>query len=234
MAPRFRVEALDFTHDRSAFSSGSPALDRYLREQASQEVRKNVTRCFVAVSDSDGSLAGYYTLSAFGVDLTDIHTELTKKLPKYPVVPATLIGRLAVARAFQKMGLGKTLLFDAYRRVARSDIGVFAVLVEAKDDAAAAFYKSQGFVELPAKHGAYFCPSLQREGFSSKPSTSQRVDSSCRVNLSLTLQAEVAGQRAIRCPLIAGASCPAHRHPGGPKWSPSAMRAELAFLIGPF
>ncbi len=148
MAPRFRVEALDVSHDRAAFSSGSPALDRYLKLQASQDVRKDVTRCFVAVSASDGTLAGYYTLSAFSIDFPEIPAEFAKKLPKYPIVPATLIGRLAVAGAFQGIGLGKALLFDAYRRVVRSDIGAFAILVDAMDDTAAAFYKRQSFTEL--------------------------------------------------------------------------------------
>ena len=140
MTEQFRIEALSNDHDRSGFVSGSDTLDRYLREQASQDVKRRIASCFVAVSVSAGDLAGFYTLAATSVALNDLAPEVIKKLPRYPVVPAALLGRLAVARGHQGKGLGGVLLGDAILRVARAELGIFAMLVDAKDDAAQRFY----------------------------------------------------------------------------------------------
>lgn len=111
MEDRFRVEPLSGDHDRSRFLSGSDALDRYFREQASQDVKRRITACFVAVGVEQASggtkeVAGFYTLAAAGVALGAMAPEVTKKLPRYPVIPAALLGRLAVATGYQGKGLG--------------------------------------------------------------------------------------------------------------------------------
>ena len=98
MSETFRIEPLNDEHDRTGFMSGSAALDRYFQTQASQDVRRRIATCFVAVSYDSGQIAGYYTLSATSVALDTLSPQLTKKLPRYPVVPAALIGRLTVAR----------------------------------------------------------------------------------------------------------------------------------------
>lgn len=151
MAELFRVEPLTGTHDRSRFSSGSPPLDRYLREQASQDVKRRIATCFVAVSIETKELAGFYTLAATGVALSALASDVAKKLPRYPVVPAALVGRLAVDRNYQGKGLGGVLLGDALLRVARAELGVFAMLVDAKDEAAQRFYEHYGFTLLPGE-----------------------------------------------------------------------------------
>jgi ribosomal protein S18 acetylase RimI-like enzyme len=145
--PDFRLEALG-DHDRSAFSSSVVRLDRYLREQASQDVRRRVANCFVAVEVSSGRIAAYDTLAATGISLTDFPPARAKQLPRYPVVPAALIGRLAVDIGFRDRGLGHAMLGDAVRRAARSEAAIFAVLVDAKDDSAASFYRKHGFTPL--------------------------------------------------------------------------------------
>jgi GNAT superfamily N-acetyltransferase len=101
--------------------------------------------------------AGFYTLSAASVALSDLSPEIVRKLPRYPVVPAALLGRLAVARNCQGKGLGGVLLANAVLRAARSEMGVFAMLVDAKDEGAQRFYEHYGFTLL-AWHRTPFVP----------------------------------------------------------------------------
>jgi ribosomal protein S18 acetylase RimI-like enzyme len=147
----FRVEPLSGDHDRSEFRSGSDALDRYFREQASQDIKRRIATCFVAVGVTSGDLAGYYTLTATGVALNALPPETAKKLPRYPVVPAASLGRLAVASHYQRQGLGGILLADALMRAARAELGIFAMVVDAKDEAAQRFYEHYGFTPLPGE-----------------------------------------------------------------------------------
>jgi ribosomal protein S18 acetylase RimI-like enzyme len=154
----FRIEALAPEHDRAAFTCGSDALDRYLRERASQDIRRRTSACYVAVDDQISALAGYYTLAASSVALTDLSEPMAKKLPRYPLVPVARIGRLAVSTAFQKRQLGAALLWDAGQRAAQSGMGVFALVVDAKDQTAAAFYAHHGFVNFSADPLAFVLP----------------------------------------------------------------------------
>jgi len=151
VAESFRIEPLSGDHDRSKFLSGSDALDRYFREQASQDIKRRIAMCFVAVAAKAGGVAGYYTLTATSVALNALSPEITKKLPRYPVVPAVLLGRLAVTRDYQRQGLGGILLADALKRAARAELGVFAMVVDATDAAAQRFYEHYGFVLLPGE-----------------------------------------------------------------------------------
>jgi ribosomal protein S18 acetylase RimI-like enzyme len=156
---RFTVEPLQPRHQRSAFSCGVPALDIYLRQQASQDARRRVAVSFVLTPDGV-TIAGYYTLSQHAVSIGDLPETIAKKLPKYPLLPATLIGRLAVSTLFRGRGLGETLLYDALRRCLTGSIQLasIAVVVDAKDLAAAAFYRKHGFIDLPAKPSRLFLP----------------------------------------------------------------------------
>ena len=90
-------------------------------------------------------MAGNYTLAAGGVPLTDLPEALTKRLPRYPSVPVARVGRLAVDRAIHGQKLGGALLADAAVRATRSKVAVFALVVDAKDDPAEAFYRHHGF-----------------------------------------------------------------------------------------
>lgn len=150
MSPPFVTEALDKRHDRASFRSGSDALDRYFKERASQDVRRRVAACFVAVNDQ-GRIAGFYTLAAASVTLDALPDEIVKGLPRYSSVPAVLIGRLAVAIEQQGKGLGGALIADVVTRVDRLGIGAFAIIVDAKDERAAAFYAANGFLALPGE-----------------------------------------------------------------------------------
>lgn len=155
--PRFRVERLAADHDRSTFACGSQPLDRYLHEQASQDERRSVAACYVA-ADEHSKIAGYYTLAASSVDLTALPAGLRKKLPRYPTVPAVLMGRLAVSKDHQGIGLGAALLADAIDRWMRMDVAAYALLVDAKDDVAAAFYAKHGFLAFEDSPRRLFLP----------------------------------------------------------------------------
>ena len=152
------IEPLAATHDRAAFGCGVPALDRYIREQASQDVRRRVGNCFIAVDTAAQTLAGYYTLAASSIPVIDLPAAETKRLPRYPVLPATLVGRLAIDTRYRGRHLGAALVADAIRRTAHADAAVFTLLVDAKDDTAAAFYRHLGFTALASRPMTLFLP----------------------------------------------------------------------------
>ena len=153
----FRLASLDAGHDRTAFNSDSEPLNRYLREQATQDVRRRVAACFVALADGS-RIAGYYTLASASLLLADLPASVGKKLPRYPTVPAVRLGRLAVDQAFKGQGLGGALLADALDRAVRSEIAAYALMVDAKDEAAAAFYRHHGFIALSDSPFTLFLP----------------------------------------------------------------------------
>jgi ribosomal protein S18 acetylase RimI-like enzyme len=143
----YRIETLG-QHDRTRFSCGVGPLDRYFREQATQDVRRRVSACYVAVDIGTGAVAGHYTLAAAGIPLGEMPDALAKRLPRYPSVPVARLGRLAVDQAHRGLQLGAALLWDAASRSARSDVAVFALVVDAKDDQAEAFYRHHGFASF--------------------------------------------------------------------------------------
>ena len=158
MTASFVIAPLSPNHDKLAFSCGVDPLDRYLQTQATQDIRRRIANCFVATSANSNIIAGFYTFSAASVPMLDLPSETAKRLPRYPVVPAALIGRLAIDRQYRGRGLGAALLFDAIARAARADTAIFAVLVDAKDDAAAAFYRHHGFQPFAARPLTLFLP----------------------------------------------------------------------------
>ena len=153
----FRLAPLDAAHDRTAFNSDSEPLNRYLREQVTQDVRRRVATCFVALADGQ-RIAGYYTLASASLLLADLPASSSKKLPRYPTVPAVRMGRLAIDQAFKGQGLGGALLADALDRAARAEIAAYALMVDAKDESAAAFYRHHGFIALPDSPRTLFLP----------------------------------------------------------------------------
>jgi len=145
-------------HDRSKFTCGVEALDRYFKQQVTQDMRRRIANCFVLVESATGNVAGYYTLSATSLFLTDLPHELAKRLPRYPTLPTVLLGRLAVATVYQRQGLDEFVLADAIDRAARADIGAFAIAVDPKNDQARRFYMKYGFAELPAPEHRLYVP----------------------------------------------------------------------------
>lgn len=146
MTPPYRIELLG-SHDRATFTSGSSALDSYLHQRAKQDMRRRVASCFVAV-DEAGTIAGYYTIAASSLVLDLLPADQAKRLPRYPAIPAVLLGRLAVAQVHQGRSLGGALVVDALLRASRAEVMAYAMIVDAKDEAAARFYEHLGFERL--------------------------------------------------------------------------------------
>ncbi len=147
-APSLRAEQLGRHHRREGFSCGVETLDRYLKQQASQDARRNLAAVYVLVDVATEDIAGYYTLSSFGLDLTSLPDDVARRAGRYPRVPAILIGRLARALAYRGQSIGELLLFDALRRswLLSLQIGAWAVVVDAKDEHARRFYERFGFI----------------------------------------------------------------------------------------
>jgi GNAT superfamily N-acetyltransferase len=147
----FCVELLDKHHDRSAFGCGSEQLDRYLHSTATQDRKRNIAIPYVVFDKERQKIIGYYTLSMSGINLESLPQEVAKKLPRYPVVGVTLLGRLAVGSDYKGCGWGKLLLMDAlYRSLSVSQAaGSFAVVVDAIDDEAVSFYERFDFQLFP-------------------------------------------------------------------------------------
>lgn len=147
-----KIEMLAPHHDRDGLSCGVESLDRYLRTQAGQDVRRKANGVFIMTGPEKPNIVlGYYTLCATALPHGDVPLAALKHIPRYPLVSATLIGRLAVSQARQGERLGALLLADAVRRAyANADIiGSAILIVDAIDERAAAFYESNGFLRLP-------------------------------------------------------------------------------------
>lgn len=144
----FEEQQLDPTrHNRKAFCCGEPALDRFLKQQAHQNMRRGVSQTFVLVpAEAPGQIAGFYTLAPAEITLADLQPGDAKPLPPYPV-PCFRMGRLARDQRWQRQGLGPLLLGLAIQRClhARTSVGGYALVVDAKTPAAVAFYAHHGF-----------------------------------------------------------------------------------------
>lgn len=143
------IEPLAHHHDRSHFDCGIESLNRYLKQQASQDARRGFATPFVLVAEGQSTVLGYYTLSMTSVVLEDFAEEISQKIPKYPRVPAILLGRLAVDQTLHKQGRGKYLLFDALHRCLEFVPAWFTVVVDAIDSSAETFYQRYGFQPFP-------------------------------------------------------------------------------------
>ena len=171
-----RVEPLGGHHDRAAFACGVEVLDDYLRRQASQDQLRKFSACHVAVDASatagtPTAVLGYYTLSSYVIRSGELPPDITRRLPRYPMMPAALLGRLAVASSHRGMGLGEHLLIDVLHRVLRlsKDIAIHAIVVDALDSTAADFYASYDFEPFAGEPLRLFRPlATVARGFSSE------------------------------------------------------------------
>jgi ribosomal protein S18 acetylase RimI-like enzyme len=154
----FRVEPLVAEHERTAFRCGAEALDRYFQTQVTQDIRRHLANCFVAVEAATGTIVGFYTIAAASIPTHDLPPEVTKRLPRYPSLPAVRIGRLAVDQRFHGRKLGAALLADAADRALGASAASFTLLVDAKNDEAVAFYEHHGFLRLVSRPRTLFLP----------------------------------------------------------------------------
>ena len=158
MSSRFRLVSLNKSHDRLSFDCGEEALNRYFQTQATQDSRRRIANCFVAIDSVLGNIAGYYTLSSASIPTLDLPEDVTSRLPRYPSIPAVRIGRLAVDKRFQGHGLGKALLADAAIKTISATPASFALIVDAKNEQAVEFYQHHGFRPLSNMQNILFLP----------------------------------------------------------------------------
>ena len=155
-----QIGLLNNKHERKQFRCGEPTLDQYIQQFASQDIKRNINRVFVASTiEKPEQIVGFFSLSANSLEPGALPKNLLRRLPKYPL-PAPLLGRLAVSDDFQGKGGGKILLADAMRRVyfASQTIAVYALIVEALNDDAKYYYEKFGFVPFPSKPLHLFLP----------------------------------------------------------------------------
>jgi ribosomal protein S18 acetylase RimI-like enzyme len=153
-----KIVPFEKCHVKKGFACGVPELDEYLERYAGQDIRRNLAVLFVAVNEGDNNILGYYTLSNTGVDSRIIPNALQKKLPKYPDVPAIRLGRLAVDKRIQGQGLGSRLLANAVIRSVSNSSAWAVMVVDAKNNTAADFYRKFGFDSLEEDNLHLFAP----------------------------------------------------------------------------
>jgi GNAT superfamily N-acetyltransferase len=161
--------------DRAAFSCGVAALDDWFRLRAGQDEKRKVARVFVAIDYQD-AIVGFYSLSSFTLAIADLPPGHGKRLPRYDAIPAALIGRLARDEKVRGEGVGELLLADAIRRVigAARSLAVFAIVVEAIDEKAVAFYRDFGFTPFPNRPHRLFMPASEAAEAVSRAARSSR------------------------------------------------------------
>jgi predicted GNAT family N-acyltransferase len=167
-----KISLLDSrTHIRSSFCCGEKSLDTYIRKQASQDLKKRVSTVFVLIDDPEMNVLAYYTLSSYTVDVAALEESFAKRLPRYPALPATLLGRLAVDNNQKGKRFGELLLIDALKKSldATMQVASLAVIAEALDERALSFYIKYGFKQfnqetmklyLPMKSVEELCQNL--------------------------------------------------------------------------
>lgn len=146
------IELLNKKHNRKDFDCGNELLNSYLKDQASQDVKRKLSACFILIDNESKSIQGYYTLSYNSIPLSCFSEQVQNKLPKsYTSIPTTLLGRLAIDKKFQGKGIGKILLIDALKRSYEisKTIGSFGIVVDPIDNDAKSFYQRYDFIELP-------------------------------------------------------------------------------------
>lgn len=151
-AAHYRIERLDpARHRRELFRCESPELTEFIQKRARKEMEARSSACFVLVDETDPAcIVGYYTLSQTSVSLQKLPEATAKRLPRYPELGATLIGRLARDLQWRGKGIGSLLLVDALRRCVRLsyDAGAVVVVTDPKDEKARSFYQAYGFQPL--------------------------------------------------------------------------------------
>lgn len=154
---RFFSETLG-KHNRAGFRSGNERIDSYFQQTVSQDIKRNYAACYVLIERATNQIAGFYTLSSHSIPLNELAPEWAKKLPRYPSVPAVLIGWLGRDLAFRGQAIGPMLLHDAIVRLVTSPAGVYAICADAIDEAAAAFYRTHQFQSFLSRPSSLYLP----------------------------------------------------------------------------
>jgi len=147
-------------HQRDNFDCGVESLNKYIKKIASQDLKRKAATVFVLINSSTGDVMGYYTLSSFSLELAEIEPTVAKKLPRYPLLPATMLGRLAVDKSYKRKGFGQLMLIDAMKKCykASEQIASVALLVDAINEQAVSFYQKFGFISFQSSRERLYLP----------------------------------------------------------------------------
>ena len=162
-----KIELLQKSHVKTSFNSEIALLDNYIKKQASQDVKKDLSVCYV-LADEAMKVMGYYTLSSNSIRREGLPENLLKKLPaNYHDLPAVLLGRLAVDKNEQKQGYGEILLMDAFDRCLSlsKQLGTLAIIVDPIDDNAINFYRKYGFLMIPSNNKMFIAMETIRKAY---------------------------------------------------------------------
>ena len=155
------VSSLDkAVHDRTAFDCGKPPLNDFLRTKAAKHQAQRVSRTFVLTDPAEPRpILGYYSLSNCQIAREELSEQEARALPRHPV-PAVMLARLAVDQNQQGKRYGRWLLMDAIKRCALvgKQSGVYALVVDAKDDEARRFYERYGFAAIAGRPMTLYLP----------------------------------------------------------------------------
>ncbi len=145
-------------HDRTSFASGNERIDSYFQKTLSQDLKRGYAACYVLLERSSAKIAGFYTLSSHSIALSEVSAEVARKLPRYPSIPAVLIGWLGRDLSFRGQHVGSMLLADAITRLAAAPVGIHAICADAIDDAALAFYQEHRFQSFVSRPNGLYLP----------------------------------------------------------------------------
>jgi GNAT superfamily N-acetyltransferase len=151
------VSKLSNRHNRSSFDCGEPELNTFLKEHATQYIKRGL--CSVQVLLDGDLIIGYYTLSPFLIEPTELPIEVMMKYPRHPI-PCWLLGRFAIDKRYQKQGLGEMLLIEVFKKVLdlSQDAGGYCIFVNAKNEVAKNFYKKFGFASFKDNDLSLYLP----------------------------------------------------------------------------
>ncbi len=161
---KLKIAKFQKAYNKEKFNCSEVSLNNYIKSQASKDIKKKLSVCFVLLEE--GLVKGYYTLSSSSIPLDSVPTKYAKRFPKsYHNIPVTLLGRLAVDDSLKGKGYGQSLLFDALKRsneIAKESIASIAVIVDPINENAIDFYNNYGFVSIPDT-GKMFLPMITIE-----------------------------------------------------------------------
>jgi ribosomal protein S18 acetylase RimI-like enzyme len=156
-----KIELLAKSHDRDGFDCGSEPLNLFLKQTARQHAERGISRTFVLVDEAASApkpIVGFFSLNLCQIKSESLSADEAKKLPRD--VSGVRLGRLAVAKAYQRQGIGKILLVAAMAKFMEifNTAGGIGLFVDAKDQAAKGYYEQFGFVPLPSHELELFLP----------------------------------------------------------------------------
>ena len=156
-----RIEPPAKFHDRDGFDCGSEPLNLFLKQTARQHAARGISRTFVLVEEGAPEpkpILGFFSLNLCQITSESLSAEEAKKLPRE--VSGIRLGRLAVAKGYQRQGIGKALLIAAMGKLLQifNTAGGIGLFVDAKDQEAKRYYEQFGFVSLPSNELELFLP----------------------------------------------------------------------------